>query len=288
MKICRYNDSRIGLVRGAHVIDITPIAQRLMAEQGNVWPAEPLVSILPRLAAISGAELDKGERCELSAVRLLAPVQMPGKIVAAPVNYAAHVAEMQASNASPGFNITDIGQAGFFMKAGSSLIGPSQAIEQRFLERRTDYECELVVVIGSKASCVAAGDALAYVAGYCVGLDITVRGTEERSFRKSIDTYTVMGPWLTTADEILDPNRLALQLRQNGVLRQDASTSDLVYKVERLIEFASSFYTLHPGDVLFTGTPQGVGPIRPGDVLEAQVEALGAMKVQVRAQGASA
>lgn len=287
MKICRFNDHRIGVVLGDHVIDISALAQRMLAEQGAVWPAEPLVCLLPRLAALSRNELERGDRYPLASVQLLSPVAMPGKIVAAPVNYAAHVAEMQASNVSPGFNITDIGRAGFFMKAPSSLIGPSQAIEQRFLDRRTDYECELVVVIGSRASCVSAADALAYVAGYCVGLDITVRGTEERSFRKSIDTYTVLGPWLTTADEIVAPNRLRLQLRQNGELRQDASTADLVYNVERLIEFASSFYTLHPGDVLFTGTPQGVGPIRPGDTLEASIEKLGAMQVKVRAHGSA-
>lgn len=283
MKICRFNDNRVGLVRGDRVIDISRHAQADIAKLGPCWPADPLVSCLPRLAQLPESEIAKCESHALGSVKLLSPVQMPAKIVAAPVNYAKHIAEMQASNASPGFNITDIGKAGLFMKAPSSLIGASQTIEQRFLDRRTDYECELVVVIGREARQVSAANALSHVAGYCVGLDITVRGTEDRSFRKSIDTYTVLGPWLTTADEVPDPNHLQLTLWQNGEVRQDASTSDLVYKVERLIEFASSFYTLYPGDVLFTGTPQGVGPIRPGDALRARVEGLGEMTVQVRA-----
>lgn len=283
MKICRFNDNRVGLVRGDRVIDVSRHAQADIAKLGPCWPADPLVSCLPRLAQLPEAEIAKCDSYALSDVKLLSPVQMPGKIVAAPVNYAAHIAEMQANNASPGFNITDIGKAGLFMKASSSLIGASQTIEQRFLDRRTDYECELVVVIGRQAKQVSAADALSYVAGYCVGLDITVRGTEDRSFRKSIDTYTVLGPWLTTADEVPSPNQLQLTLWQNGEVRQDTSTSDQVYKVERLIEFASSFYTLHPGDVLFTGTPQGVGPIHPGDTLRARVEGLGEMTVPVRA-----
>lgn len=283
MKICRFNDHRVGLVRGDRVIDISRHAQADIAKLGPCWPADPLVSCLPRLAQLPESEIPKCESHALNDVKLLSPVQMPAKIVAAPVNYAAHIAEMQANNASPGFNITDIGKAGLFMKAPSSLIGASQSIEQRFLDRRTDYECELVVVMGRQARQVSASEALSHVAGYCVGLDITVRGTEDRSFRKSIDTYTVLGPWLTTADEVPDPNRLQLTLWQNGEVRQDTSTSDLVYKVERLIEFASSFYTLYPGDVLFTGTPQGVGPIRPGDALRARCEGLGEMTVQVRA-----
>ncbi len=115
-----------------------------------------------------------------------------------------------------------------------------------------------------------------------MGLDITVRGTEDRSFRKSIDSYTVLGPWLTTADEVPDPDRLQLTLHQNGELRQNTNTSDLLFGVKRLIEFATSFYTMHPGDVLFTGTPAGVGPIKPGDRLRAACEGLGTMEVDVR------
>src|SRR5258708_16476061 len=162
---------------------------------------------------------------------------------------------MQKTNASPGHNIWDIEQAGRFLKASSSLVGPSQGIAQRFLERRTDFEVELVAVIGREAAMVAKKDALEWVGGYWLGLDITVRGPEDRSFRKSIDSYTVLGPWLTSADEVPDPQQLRLSVRQNGELRQDTSTSDMLWDVARLIQFASGFYTPDPRHVRFNRPP---------------------------------
>jgi 2-keto-4-pentenoate hydratase/2-oxohepta-3-ene-1,7-dioic acid hydratase in catechol pathway len=266
MKICRFDDNRVGIVRDDQVLDVTA-----QADPGTCIPSLP-----------ASLDLERCTRRPLASVRLLSPVRAPGKIVAAPVNYRAHIEEMHKSNVSPGHNIPDIDRAGLFLKATSSLVGPAEGISQRFLDRRTDYEVELVVVFGREASEISRDEALDYVAGYCVGLDVTVRGTEDRSFRKSIDSYTVLGPWLTTADEIPDPDRLQLTLHQNGELRQNTSTSDLLFGVKRLIEFATSFYTMHPGDVLFTGTPAGVGPIKPGDRLRAACEGLGAMAVEVR------
>jgi len=266
MKICRFDDNRVGLVEGDEVHDITSQAGDALV------PARP-------------ADLKKFPKKKLSTVKLLSPVRAPGKIIAAPVNYKAHIEEMKKANISPGFNIWDIEKAGLFLKATSSLVGPSQGIEQRFLDRRTDHEVELVFVMGRTASKVSRDKALSYVAGYCLGLDVTVRGSEDRSFRKSMDSYTVLGPWLTTADEIRDPQNVQITLRQNGEVRQDTSTSDMLWDVARLIEFATTFYTLHPGDVFFTGTPQGVSPIRPGDRLVASSPELGSMEVLVRAHG---
>lgn len=266
MKICRFDDNRVGVVRGDQVIDITATA------------GDALVPPLP-------ANLEGLPKKPLSAVKLLSPVRNPGKIIAAPVNYKAHIEEMKKANISPGFNIWDIEKAGLFLKATSSLVGPSQGIAQRFLDRRTDHEVELVFIMGKTASHVPESRALDYVAGYCLGLDVTVRGSEDRSFRKSMDTYTVLGPWLTTADEIPDPQRVQLTLRQNGEVRQDTNTSDMLWGVAKLIEFATRFYTLHPGDVFFTGTPSGVSPIRPGDRLVASSPELGSMEVLVRAHG---
>jgi 2-keto-4-pentenoate hydratase/2-oxohepta-3-ene-1,7-dioic acid hydratase in catechol pathway len=137
------------------------------------------------------------------------------------------------------------------------------------------------VIIGKPTRDVSAANALSHVAGYCIGLDITIRGPEERSFRKSPDSYTVLGPWLVTADELKDPSHLAFTITVNGEIRQDANTDDLVLGVPELIELASSFYTLHPGDVILTGTPQGVGPVRPGDVLLAKMDKIGEMQVNV-------
>ena len=123
---------------------------------------------------------------------------------------------------------------------------------------------------------------LQYVAGYSIGLDITIRGPEDRSFRKSPDSYTVLGPHLVTPDEVRVPSNLHVSISVNGTVRQDSNTSDLVLGVPELIAMASSFYTLYPGDVILTGTPQGVGPVRPGDVMEASIEIIGGMTVEVR------
>jgi 2-keto-4-pentenoate hydratase/2-oxohepta-3-ene-1,7-dioic acid hydratase in catechol pathway len=149
--------------------------------------------------------------------------------------------------------------------------------------RRTDHEVELALVIGKKASLVTRDRALEFVAGYCIGLDITIRGPEERSLRKSPDSYSVLGPWLVTADEIPDPGHLWLRLSVNGEVRQESSTADLILGVPELIEYASSFYTLLPGDVILTGTPSGVSPIQPGDTIAAAIDKIGTMHVHVHA-----
>ena len=130
---------------------------------------------------------------------------------------------------------------------------------------------------------VAKDRALDYVAGYAIGLDITIRGPEERSLRKSADTYAILGPWLVTADEVPEPNALDLHLSVNGQPRQDSNTRNMILGVRELIELASSFFTLHPGDVFFTGTPEGVSPIEPGDTILATIERIGTMSVKVRA-----
>ena len=132
-------------------------------------------------------------------------------------------------------------------------------------------------------SAIAEADALHHVAGYTLGLDMTLRGVEERSFRKSIDSYTVLGPWMVTADEFGDPADLRISVAVNGQERQNARTKDLILSVPALIAFASKFYTLHPGDLLMTGTPEGVGPVLPGDVLTAFVERIGTVDVAIRA-----
>jgi 2-keto-4-pentenoate hydratase/2-oxohepta-3-ene-1,7-dioic acid hydratase in catechol pathway len=148
-------------------------------------------------------------------------------------------------------------------------------------DRRTDHEVELALIIGKPASQISRDRALECVAGYCIGLDITIRGAEERSLRKSPDSYSVLGPWLVTADEIPDPGDLGLRLSVNGEVRQESSTADLILGVPELIEYASSFYTLVPGDVIFTGTPAGVSPIQPGDTITASIDKIGTMQVHV-------
>jgi 2-keto-4-pentenoate hydratase/2-oxohepta-3-ene-1,7-dioic acid hydratase in catechol pathway len=150
-------------------------------------------------------------------------------------------------------------------------------------DRRNDHEIELVAIIGKPARNVSKEAALDHVAAYCIGLDMTLRGPEERSLRKSLDTYTVLGPWFVTADEIPDPHNLQLVLTVNGEPRQNANTRDLILNLRDLISWASTFYTLHPGDVLMTGTPEGVGRVVPGDTIDARIDGIGAMQVKVRA-----
>src|SRR5580658_1871144 len=195
---------------------------------------------------------------------------------------------MQAAAAKPDTQIVvaqsmKILEAGMFLKANSALVGPSEGIALRFPDRRSDHEVELVMVIGKTGSDIPQAKALDYVAGYCLGLDMTVRGPQDRSFRKSCDGYAVLGPWMVTADEIANPDDVPLSLTVNGETRQDTNTSYLIYDIRRLIEFASEYYTLYPGDVYYTGTPEGVGPVKPGDRLIGRSAAvLGELEVDVR------
>ena len=285
MVLCQFDDHRTGLVEGAQVKDVTTALDALPSHRYPCPLGDALIESLPTLRERIRAAAAKVPAVPLSQVRLLSPVANPGKVMGAPVNYQKHLAEVTSDANLHHQNIAHmqaIHQSGFFLMATSSVIGPSQEIGIRHPDRRTDHELELAVVIGRSTKNVAAKDALRFIAGYCIGLDITVRGPEERSLRKSIDTYTVLGPWLVTADEIPDPSNLDLSITVNGDLRQKANTRDMILGVPELIEFASSFYTLFPGDVLLSGTPEGVGPIHAGDVLHAHIDRIGDMDVRVR------
>jgi 2-keto-4-pentenoate hydratase/2-oxohepta-3-ene-1,7-dioic acid hydratase in catechol pathway len=286
MRICRFDENRLGIVEGEIVRDVTAALDALPAVRYPLPTHDPLIAHLPRVLARARTIAPSAPPLPLTARRLLSPVASPGKLVAAPVNYHAHLDEVRADKSlhhnNPAHTVT-IHTAGLFLKATSSLVGPSEGVVIRKPDRRTDHEVELAVIIGKTASNVSSADAMSYVAGYAIGLDITIRGTEDRSFRKSVDTHSVLGPWLVTADEIPDPGRLDLQIAVNGEQRQKSNTSRLILGVPELIELASSFYTLYPGDVIFTGTPEGVSPIEPGDEIVATIESIGTMRVHVRA-----
>src|SRR5215216_4082947 len=177
MRLCRFNEGKYGIVRGDVVDDVTAVVDRVVRRAGDGVHGDPVVARLDEIkAAIDDPETYQAYL--LAAVKLLSPVANPSKLVAVPTNYRAHVAEMAADKtvSNPGLP-KDIGKAGLFLKANSALVGPS-------------------------ASDVPEERALDHVAGYTLGLDMTLRGPEDRSFRKSIDTYAVLGPWLVTADEI--------------------------------------------------------------------------------------
>jgi 2-keto-4-pentenoate hydratase/2-oxohepta-3-ene-1,7-dioic acid hydratase in catechol pathway len=170
-----------------------------------------------------------------------------------------------------------------FLKATTSVTGPAAGVDLRWPARRTDHEVELAVVIGHRTERVTIADALESVAGYCIGIDLTLRGDEDRGLRKSLDGYTVLGPWLTTPDEAGRMDDARIRLSVNGVVRQDGRTSDMVHGVAGIIAHASSYFPLLPGDVILTGTPAGAGPVAAGDVIHCAIDGLGEMSVDVRA-----
>jgi 2-keto-4-pentenoate hydratase/2-oxohepta-3-ene-1,7-dioic acid hydratase in catechol pathway len=277
MRIARFDDNRVGLVRDDGIHDVTSVLDALPAHRHPFPPHDALVANLDLLRSAKSSRVVAMEKA-----KLLSPVANPGKIMAAPVNYTRHLEEvLKDKGIHHGNLINEIHKAGLFLKASSSIAGAGEGVRLVHTDRRNDHEVELAVVIGTRGRNIAAADALGHVAGYCIGLDMTIRGPEERSLRKSPDSYTVLGPWLVTADEIPDPGDLKLEISVNGAVRQQASTRDLILGVPELIAWASSFYTLHPGDVLLTGTPQGVGPVRPGDGMLASLERVGEMRVSV-------
>jgi len=286
MRLCRFDRDRLGLVDGDVVRDVTAALDVLPRVTYPLPRHDLLVAHLPEVISRVHTIAAEASVVPLSDVCLLSPVANPGKLVAAPVNYRSHVDEVRNDVAlhhnNPALTVT-IHSAGLFLKATSSLVGPGEGIAIRKPDRRTDPEVELSCVIGRRASRVSRAEALDYVAGYAIGLDVTIRGSEDRSFRKSVDTYSVLGPWLVTADEITDSGSLDMELSINGQRRQQSNTRHMTLGVAELIELASSYYTLEPGDVIFTGTPEGVSPILPGDEVVATIERIGTMAVGARA-----
>jgi 2-keto-4-pentenoate hydratase/2-oxohepta-3-ene-1,7-dioic acid hydratase in catechol pathway len=282
VKICRYDDNRVGLVQDETLRDVTPVLEELGRFSYPLPKYDPFIAALGTLRPRIESAAKSGKAIPLDRVKLLAPVANPGKIIAAPVNYTKHLQEALADKGIHHGNLVqEIHKAGMFLKASSAVVGPGEGVKLVHTDRRNDHEVELALVIGRTAKNVSAAEAPAYIAGFCIGLDMTIRGPEERSLRKSPDSYCVLGPWLATADELGDPGRLQVSITVNGEPRQDSNTSDLILNVGELIAWGSSFYTLHPGDVILTGTPQGVGPVKPGDTMLAKIERIGAMQVKV-------
>jgi 2-keto-4-pentenoate hydratase/2-oxohepta-3-ene-1,7-dioic acid hydratase in catechol pathway len=223
----------------------------------------------------------------LGEVTLEAPIQRPGKIFAIGLNYADHIAESNMQ--TPERQI-------WFTKAQTSVNAPFADIEIARGTTTTDYEVELVAVIGKGGKHLAAADAADAIFGYCVGNDVTERmwqhASPQWSLGKSFDTHAPMGPWIVTADEVGDPHALGLRCFINGKKRQDSHTSHLVFNVWSQVEHLSVGMTLEPGDCLFTGTPGGVGAamdprqfLKPGDVVRCEIDGLGAIEAAVVAEG---
>lgn len=220
-----------------------------------------------------------GEELALADVRLLAPI-LPSKVVAVGKNYPAHAREF-------GSEVPE--EPLVFLKPSTSVIGPNDPIPLLPISRRVDYEGELAVVMGRVARGVRAEDAGRYVLGYTCGNDVTLRDLQKKDGQwtraKGFDGSCPLGPWIETE---LDPNDLLVETRVNGEVRQSARTSEMAFGVASLVEFVTAFMTLLPGDVILTGTPEGVGPLAPGDRVEVEVEGIGVLENPVARVAAAA
>jgi 2-keto-4-pentenoate hydratase/2-oxohepta-3-ene-1,7-dioic acid hydratase in catechol pathway len=276
MKLARFEaagEQQLGVVLGN---DIAPLRDVLPGLAGDMIA---LIRDWDTLRhEIDPAKLSAG--MALSSVKLLAPIQRPGKILAIGLNYADHIAE--TSNKPPERQL-------WFSKAASCTHGPFDPIEVPKVSEKVDYEVELVAVIGKAGRHISRAAAPQHVFGYCVGNDVSVRDwqlqTPQWVLGKSFDTHGPIGPWITTADEVGEPHRLDIRCLVNGETRQGSNTKHLVFDVWAQIEHLSKVMTLEPGDIIFTGTPGGVGNARKppvylaaGDVVRCEIAELGAIE----------
>ncbi len=287
MRLYAFDDHRLGVLSDAgRLVDITALVGPQVAPRDRMTA---LIRDWPELGDEVRAAAGAHGGVALGRARLLAPQPRPGKIIAAPVNYRLHHREMGgADGVYRGATVKTIETYAGFIKAPSSIVGPDGAIELPPGERRIDHEAELGVVVGRAARNVRRDEALEYVFGYVPLLDITVRGEEDRSFRKSYDTFTPIGPAIVTADEVGDPGELDLELTVDGELRQSSNTREMIFDVPRLIELYSAAMTLEPGDLIATGTPEGVGPIASGQEVVLEIPAVGTLAMPVRSREMSA
>lgn len=238
---------------------------------------------LGRLSQLKAADIEALPRVE-GTPRIGPPVAGTGKFICFGLNYADHAAEA-------GMEVPP--EPVLFMKATSAIIGPDDPVILPRGSDKTDWEVELAIVIGKTAKYVSEADAMGYVAGYTVTNDVSERDFQLKrqgqwTKGKSCDTFGPLGPWLVTPDEVPEPENLKIWLKVNGEMMQDGSTKTMIYGVPYLVHYLSQFMTLHPGDVISTGTPPGVGMgmtppryLRAGDVMELGIEGLGVQRQQV-------
>lgn len=238
---------------------------------------------MPALREWLASGFENAEDVSLSdpAVTVLAPVVAPQKVICIGTNYADHAREMggQPAEIPVVFNVFP-----------SAIVGTGQAVVLPAISHQVDFEAELVVVIGTAGRNIPRAEAMDHVFGYCNGNDISARDWQKGKpggqwlLGKTFDTFAPLGPWIATADEIKDPHVLNIQLRLNGEVMQDSNTSELIFPIDFLISHLSKFVTLIPGDLVFTGTPAGVGAgrtpqvfLKPGDQIEVEIEGLGVL-----------
>jgi 2-keto-4-pentenoate hydratase/2-oxohepta-3-ene-1,7-dioic acid hydratase in catechol pathway len=284
MKLASYDDFKVGVVSDGQVRDITrllPFALDTVPRQRMPWLIENWSDLRGEVEEAYPRSLPR----PLDAVQLLAPIPVPGHIFAAPTNYQRRLAELD--EAAVKRMRRSVREQGFSLKAPGSVVGAGQVISlPKGTYRRFDHESELAIIVGKHGSNIPRAQALEYVFGYSCLIDITMRmepreGEEELSMRKSFATFTPIGPWIVTADEMGDPSSLSNRLYVNDEVRHDANTRDMIIGIAELVEQVSSALPIKPGDIIATGSPEGAGPIAPGDRIRIVIERVGEMTMQV-------
>jgi 2-keto-4-pentenoate hydratase/2-oxohepta-3-ene-1,7-dioic acid hydratase in catechol pathway len=277
MKLATFDAGRgpqLGAVTGERIVPLNTAAPRLPADMIGLIASWPEAE-----AEVRRIAEDAAGALALDGVHLMAPIRRPGKIMAIGLNYADHVAE--SGMETPKHQV-------WFSKAPTSANGPHDAVQVPKVSQALDYEAELVAVVGRGGRHISAADAPSTVFGYCCGNDATERAWQHRTpqwvLGKSFDTHAPFGPWITTADEVADPHVLSIRCLVNGEVRQDSNTRHLVFSLWDQIEHLSQAMTLEPGDLIFTGTPGGIGAamkpmqfLKAGDRVRVEIEGLGAL-----------
>ena len=294
MKICHYNANEAGVVQGDKVHPVGPA----LVKAKYVRDGYTMVEVVTALANESGAmacvndAIKSASPLPLASVKLLAPLTNPPSLWAAAANYRAHQAEMKIKmgSADRAELTKDELMAEFFLKPTSSIIGPGDTVVLPKISKDVDFECELCAVIGKKARKVSEERALDYVFGYTICWDLSQRDPwgrgrhNTRNIRKGFDTFTALGPWIVTKDEVEEPQNLSINVEQNGKPAMTAHTSDMICGIRDHIRFLTSCLTLRPGDLITTGTPAGVKKLADGDRLKGTIEKIGSMELNVAAE----
>jgi 2-keto-4-pentenoate hydratase/2-oxohepta-3-ene-1,7-dioic acid hydratase in catechol pathway len=272
MRFVRFDQDHLGLWIDDGIVDLT---HRL-----GLKSDEPLMEYIK--GDYDASEyVDADSDYERSEVEVNAPVGRPSKVIAAPLNYENHIEEALVDrdiDLDEWFTIED---KGYFLKAPSSVVGADNRVELPFSDRRVDHEIELAFITGEDVKDIDAEDAWDAIFGYTILLDLSVRGEQDRSNRKSYDTFTVVGPSVVTPNEVEAPQNLEMELQVNGETKQDANTRDMVYTCADIVEYASIGATIEAGDIVTTGTPEGVSELSDGDTIHAEIENVGEMTVDV-------
>jgi 2-keto-4-pentenoate hydratase/2-oxohepta-3-ene-1,7-dioic acid hydratase in catechol pathway len=283
MKLVRFDNgpgARAGVVAGDAVVDLEPLGFLDLLSVVRAG-AGALARITDFAASASSIPL--------ASVRLLAPIERPGKYLAIGMNYRKHVEE------GAKLGIAEPKKQLWFNKQTTSIVGPFDGIVKPDVSDQIDYEAELGVVIGTAAKHVVAADAAKHIFGYFVANDVSTRDwqfhSQTMTMGKSFDTHGPIGPWIVTADEIADPHDLPIRCFVNGEARQSSNTGMMLHNIYEQIEYLSTAFTLEPGDLIATGTPEGVGiamdpPVflKVGDVVRCEIDGVGAIENQVVAE----